>query len=146
MHRLNGGCHCGNIQFEIALTGAAATRKPRACDCDFCRKHDASYVSDPQGMLRIDVKDERDFGKYKQGNGIADFLICRNCGVLVGVAYREEGRLYATVNSRAIEGGPQFDEETPVSPKLLSEVKKVERWKENWFCDAVVNIKERVAA
>jgi len=70
--KLQGGCHCGNIQIELTLTTPAAACNPRACDCDFCRKHNASYISDSQGALRLHVKDEYDLAKYKQGNKLAD--------------------------------------------------------------------------
>jgi len=145
LHELSGGCHCGNIRFKLTLTGALAQRHPRACDCDFCRTHGASYISDPQGTLQIDVADESLLQKYKQGSGIADFLICKACGVLVGVSYQEGGRIYATVNSKAIDAGAQFAQETPVSPKLLATSKKLERWQENWFHDVVLNVNRRIA-
>ncbi|HSY25890.1 MAG TPA: hypothetical protein VK832_00140 [Burkholderiaceae bacterium] len=145
-YKLNGGCHCGNVRVELTLTGAPAACIPRVCDCDFCRKHGASYISDPQGTLQIDVKEERDFGKYKQGSGVSDCLICRQCGVLVGFSYREEGRLYATINRRVVEGEPLFGAEISVSPKLLSEGKKTERWKEKWFREVAVHVHHRVPA
>jgi hypothetical protein len=134
-----GGCHCGNIAFEVEFTGKPDSYNPRVCDCDFCRKHAASYVSDPQGSLLIHIKDERNLGKYRQGSGIADFLLCRNCGVLVGVTFQTDGRLYATVNSKSIDGGPHFGEETPVSPSMLSDSEKTERWKDIWFGNVSIN-------
>lgn len=137
---LSGGCHCGNVHLEITLTAATSMQSPRACDCDFCRKHGAAYVSDPQGKLRIDVRNENDFGKYKQGSGISDCLICRNCGVLIGFSYQEDDQLYVVINSKAIDGQLQFGTETPVSPKLLDATKKSERWKQIWFRDVVVNL------
>src|SRR5437762_851279 len=64
---LKGGCHCGNISIEMTLTQTAASYIPRACDCDFCRKHSAAYVSDPKGSLSIKVKDNDALGAYRQG-------------------------------------------------------------------------------
>lgn len=144
-HTLNGGCHCGNIRVEVSLADVPAASHPRVCDCDFCRKHDASYISDPQGALRIDIADERELGRYRQGDGIADFLICRHCGVLVAVSYQENGEIYATVNRKTLDGASRFGEETAVSPKLLSGAKKTERWKQNWFRKVIVNVKQRAS-
>jgi hypothetical protein len=138
MHELKGGCHCGNIYVEVVLPRAPSTYNPRACDCDFCRKHGASYISDPQGSVRIQVKDPQQLGKYRQGSGIAECLICRNCGVLVGVVYEAGGRLYAGINSKVIDGTPGFAAEVPVSPKYLSDDKKVVRWKDLWFADVCI--------
>ncbi|MGH8402005.1 MAG: GFA family protein, partial [Gammaproteobacteria bacterium] len=133
MHKINGGCHCGNILVELELAHAPENYNPRACDCDFCRKHSAAYVSDPQGSLSCRINDERYCGWYRQGSGIAEFLICTHCGVLVAVLYRNDGQLHAAVNAKAINGGKGFGMEQSVSPKTLSASEKVTRWQEFWF-------------
>jgi hypothetical protein len=141
MHKVNGGCHCGNIRLHIEFARAPDTYNPRACDCEFCRKHGASYVSDAQGSLLIRIKDERDVGRYRQGSGLADCLLCRNCGVVVGALYRRDGRVYATVNAKVVDTGVNFGAEQPVSPKRLSDSEKVERWLDIWFSNvSVVNV------
>ncbi|PRC94664.1 GFA family protein [Solimicrobium silvestre] len=139
-HNLNGQCYCGNIQLEVGLTSAPLAYEPRACDCDFCRKHGASYISDPQGFLRIHVNDEHNFGKYRQGSEVADFLLCRNCGVLVAVTFQSEGQLYATLNSKVIDGEAHFGMEKTASPKMLAENQKTERWKKLWFSNVSICI------
>ncbi|MHB8406154.1 MAG: GFA family protein [Gammaproteobacteria bacterium] len=133
MHSASGGCHCGNIRVELELARAPDSYHPRACDCDFCRQHNAAYVSDPQGSLVIRIKDQRLSGRYRQGSGQAEFLFCGNCGVLVGVLYRHDGRVYAAVNAKAVEGGKSFGAEQPVSPKTLSASEKARRWQDIWF-------------
>jgi hypothetical protein len=141
MHKVNGGCHCGNIRVDIELARVPGTYIPRACDCDFCRKHGASYVSDPQGSLLIRIRDERQSGSYRQGSGLAEFLHCRNCGVLVGALYRSDGRLYAAVNAQAVDARVPFGAEQPVSPKKLSDSEKMGRWQDVWFSNvSVVNV------
>jgi hypothetical protein len=57
MHRLHASCHCQNIVLELELTRPPETYAPRACDCDFCTKHGATYLSDPGGTLAIRVTD-----------------------------------------------------------------------------------------
>jgi hypothetical protein len=136
MHQLSGGCHCGNIAVELELPRSPATYHPRACDCEFCRKHGAAYVSDPKGALRIRIRDERDAGRYTQGSGMAKLLLCRNCGVLAAALYAEHGRLYASVNARILDTrAVQFAAAQPVSPQTLSEREKVQRWQDIWFSD-----------
>ncbi|MBD5804112.1 hypothetical protein AZOA_35550 [Azoarcus sp. Aa7] len=137
-HSLRGGCHCGAIRVELELTRAPADYTPRACDCSFCRKHGAAYLSDPAGRLHIAVRDQAALGRYRQGNALAEFLFCKTCGVLVGVAYAEGGCLYATVNSRVIEGDPGFPNATAVSPQTLGADEKVARWKAVWFADVTL--------
>lgn len=131
MYTMSGGCHCGNIRIELVLTRAPADYAPRECDCEFCRKHRAAYVSDPHGSLLVRVRDEGQSSHYRHGSGQAEMLLCRTCGVLVGALYRDGARLYAAVNARAT--GAQFGAPQPVSPRTLSDDEKVRRWKELWF-------------
>jgi hypothetical protein len=130
---VKGGCHCGNIVMHMELPRAAGTYRPRACDCDFCRKHGAAYVSDPHGAVRILIKDEHGSGRYRQGSELADFLHCRNCGVLVAALYENAGRLYAAVNATAVAPAVEFAEQIPISPKTLSGAEKTQRWQDHWF-------------
>ena len=133
MHRLNGGCHCGSIRLEIELPNTPETYSPRVCDCDFCRKHGAEYVTDPDGSLVIRLQNEHMLNRYRQGAEIADCLVCATCGVLVAIHYQDEGQSFAAANSRAVDGNVRFGESIPVSPKVLSASEKVERWKRLWF-------------
>ncbi len=68
---LSGGCHCSNIQIDLSLSGAPGDYAPGSCDCDFCRKHGASYVSDANGSLRIRIERAADSAYYRQGSGQA---------------------------------------------------------------------------
>jgi hypothetical protein len=77
-------------------------------------------------------------GKYRQGQEIADCLFCTNCGVLLGIAYQNDGQLFATVNSQIIEGETDFGEKISVSPKTLAATEKAARWKSNWFPNVTV--------
>ncbi|HJV24337.1 MAG TPA: aldehyde-activating protein [Aromatoleum sp.] len=138
-HSLKGGCHCGGLRIELDLPRPPGSYAPRACDCDFCRKHGAAYLSDPGGRLRIHARAEA-LGRYRQGSGRAEFLYCKDCAVLVGVAYEEDGQMYATVNSRVVEGDAPFAEARSVSPQTLSADQKVARWKEVWFSDVELHI------
>jgi len=135
MHKANGGCHCGNIRVDLELTRAPNTYTPRACDCDFCRKHGAAYVSDAGGSVLISIKDPGNSGTYRQGSGQAEFLLCKSCGVLVGVLHRVEKRLYATINVNAADVRADFGTEQPASPKSLSAHEKAQRWQEIWFAN-----------
>jgi hypothetical protein len=60
MLEFKGGCHCGNVKERYRTAIAPEHAKPRACQCSFCRKHNARMVSDPKGRLEIRVVDERD--------------------------------------------------------------------------------------
>lgn len=133
MHPLTGSCHCGNIRVELTLSREPTEYTPRACDCDFCRKHGAAYLSDADGSLSIHVEAMERLQRYRQGSGIAQMLVCGHCGVLVGGLYAEDDVCYAAVNVRIIDGGANFAASQPASPQALPDAGKIERWKRLWF-------------
>jgi len=135
MPSVKGGCYCGNILIQLELANEPGQYNPRACDCSFCRKHGAAYLSDPQGSLRLQIQDPNHSTRYRQGNELADMLLCTRCGVLIGALYREAGRVYATVNVKTIEDAERFGSEQTASPKTLSPEDKVARWKRLWFAN-----------
>jgi len=122
----------------MEVAGKPASYNPRACDCDFCLKHAASYVSDPGGKLIIMVENEANLSRCRQGSGIADFLVCKICGVLVGVCHGEHERLYAAINSKTVENAADFGPETAASPKTLNDQDRVQRWKNSWFSNVSI--------
>lgn len=128
-----GGCHCGNLRWRFETTRTTGDYAPRACDCDFCSRHRAAWVSDPQGALRIDVHHATGLQRYRQGSRQADFLVCRTCGVLVAVAaLTGDGRLLGAVNHHAFDQRDGFAGETAVSPRMLAADAKLERWTHLW--------------
>jgi len=143
METVSGGCHCGNIRVQAQLTRTAAAYHPRACDCSFCRKHGAAWLSDPQGTLHIALRDERDVSRYRQGSGTAELLLCRRCGVLVAALLSEDAGRYAAVNSCALEGGVPFGAPQAVSPQSLSGGEKVKRWQTLWFSNVSIDSAQR---
>ena len=128
-----GGCHCGNLRFHLQTTKALAEFSPRACDCDFCTRHRAAWVSDRLGALRIHARDAEGLHRYRQGSGQAEFLCCAACAVLVAVVARsEDGRLLGAVNRNAFDGREDFAPEKTVSPQTLAADVKLARWTELW--------------
>jgi hypothetical protein len=132
---LAGGCHCGNIAARAELTSAPQQCQPRACDCEFCRKHGAAWWSDPRGSLHIHIADEADSGRYRQGAGLAEMLLCRRCGVLVAALWQgsQASALYGVVNVTVLDARSEFPAAQPVSPQQLAPEAKVSRWQSIWF-------------
>jgi len=142
MIQFEGACHCGAITLHVQLAGHPAAYIPRACDCDFCSKHGASYLSDPQGSVRITVSEYGQLNRYRQGSQTAEFLLCAHCGVLLGVQYQENGLLYLSINSRALADNQQFPPPQSASPRLLSVQEKTQRWKTLWFRNCTLQLPE----
>ena len=82
-----GSCFCKNISFVMELTQPLNQYNPRECNCDFCQKHGSAAISDKDGTLDIKIKDLQLLSKFWQGSNLAEFLICKICGVFVAVCY-----------------------------------------------------------
>ena len=140
MHKYSkmGGCHCGNISVKFNTNISGSQLEPRACDCDFCRKHGASYISDCNGSLEAQIKDQNEIICYTQGSGTAQFIICQSCGVLAFVSYRCSKSIYAALNARILDDVYAFKKSVIVSPRKLSKDEKISRWREAWIPDVTV--------
>lgn len=132
---LAGGCHCGKVRVELTTAMRTEEFRPRACDCSFCTKHGAAYVSDPAGRLRIVASGG--LADYRQGSGTARMLLCRSCGVLVAAVLEEDGRRYGTVNAKCLDG-VAFGEPQAVSPQTLAVDDRKARWTRLWTPDVEI--------
>lgn len=103
-----GGCHCGNLTFEMHSARPPEELPLRTCGCSFCRAHGGLYTSDPEGFVRFAVGDPARLSRYRFGHRTADFLICRDCGVFLGAVMSEGERACAVVNVRACEAPDRF--------------------------------------
>ncbi len=131
-------CHCGGLRIEFSTGKNPADLVPRACDCSFCRKHGATYVSDPAGQLTVSSH-QAALRKYRQGSDTADFLLCGRCGVLVAVVYEHDDRFHGAVNIGCLDGATGFRPAVPASPQALGAEEKVSRWLELWIPDVELN-------
>ena len=78
----------------------------RACQCSFCRTHDALSTSDPAGQITFVASRPESLQKYRFGLRTADFLLCRECGVYVGAIIESAGRAFGIVNVHALQETP----------------------------------------
>ncbi len=137
MTEISGSCHCGNIQVRLTLSQPPLSYNPRACDCSFCQKHGAAYISDAKGELEIQVRDPKLLSHYQQGSETADFWVCRTCGNLVAVLFANQGETYAAVNTRILDSKTLLGEPVTVSPQKLSKEEKTKRWQQVWFSKVI---------
>ncbi|HEX4456221.1 MAG TPA: hypothetical protein VH143_35410 [Kofleriaceae bacterium] len=102
-----GRCHCGAIRARLESQLHASELPVRACGCSFCAKHRPRYTSDPAGHVAIEIDTEANVSRYRFGLRLADFLICRVCGVFVA-AYEpsEPGR--AVLNLVVLDAASEF--------------------------------------
>lgn len=128
----SGGCHCGALRWTFHSERPLADFAPRACDCDFCSRQRAAWVSDAAGLL--EVRDTTGtLRRYRQGSGQADFLFCSHCGVLIGVTCTSgSGVLLGAVNRNAFDERQCLGTEVAASPRQLAPDAKLSRWSQLW--------------
>jgi hypothetical protein len=133
MATLRGGCHCGKLAIAFDTRCAPAGLHPRACDCSFCRKHGAAWLSDAAGHLEVTVGKSGALREYRQGSGHARFLLCADCGVLVAVVFGSGQDMLGAVNAACLEGAALFGAAVVVSPQALGGEAKIARWRQLWM-------------
>lgn len=133
MNDFNGQCYCGAIGFTYS------TRKPppewsiRACQCRFCRAHDALSTSDPHGRLRFETPQPRHLQRYRFAMKTADFLLCRNCGVYVGAVISTPTGAYGIINTHALLPVPDdIAAVQPISYDKEDQHGRIARREERW--------------
>lgn len=132
---LHGGCHCETVKIEFIAHGTIFSMPPRACDCSFCQKQGAAYLSDANGALAIVCNKPEDLVFYRQGSENARFLMCAHCGILVAVTFSRDATVYGAVNALCLDTFAQFPAPEPSSPQLLSAEEKISRWTTLWMAD-----------
>jgi hypothetical protein len=130
-HALAGGCHCGRVRVTLETARTFEELVPRACDCAFCRKHGAAWLSDPLGQLHVETQEARGLRAYRQGSENADMLLCVRCGVLVAVVFEHDDGVFGAINAACLEG-IALPASVVVSPQRLSAAEKIERWRALW--------------
>lgn len=138
MHMIQGGCHCGNISYIAKFQNEPSSYTPRVCDCKLCSSHGATYAADNNGILSIKIKNKNDVSKYKQGSRIAEFLICKICGVMIGVCYEENDSTYGAINIRSAHDYRAFGKSHPTHLTQLTDEDRIKRWKKLWFSNVKI--------
>lgn len=102
----DGRCHCGAIGFRYGTAIVPENWSIRACQCSFCRAHDALSTSDPHGSLQFTASRPELLNRYRFGLRTADFLLCRECGVYIGALISTAGGQFGIINTHALIAPP----------------------------------------
>jgi len=103
--KIRGACHCGTVQFEVALTDGLATA--RRCTCSYCRMRGAIAVSAELGGLTI-LAGEQALARYTFNTGAAQHFFCAKCGIYTHHQRRSNPNQYG-INVACLEGLSPFD-------------------------------------
>jgi hypothetical protein len=72
-----GGCHCGNVRFEVE---APANIKATRCNCSICSMSGFLHLFVAHKSFRL-LSGENSLSTYTFNTGVAQHTFCSNCGV-----------------------------------------------------------------
>jgi hypothetical protein len=130
-----GSCHCGAVALAFETSRPL---RPRACQCRFCRKHNARTVSDPEGRAEIRLAIPLEAATYRFASRQAAYLVCPRCGVYLGATIATDEGSFATLNLNAFDDPhPELAAE-PVSYDGQQPGEKLERRMRLWTPATIV--------
>ena len=128
-----GRCHCGAIGYQYTCATPPMEWAIRACQCRFCRAHDALSTSDPAGTIAFEAPDPELLQRYRFGLRTADFLLCRRCGVYIGAVIDTPKGRFGIINTHALsDPQPTMAAREPVSYDGEDTGGRVARREERW--------------
>ena len=138
-----GQCHCGKVKASFETEKEPKELGVRTCQCEFCRRHGAVNISDPEGEVVIEGSPD-DLIRYRFGLRTADFLICRDCGAYVAAVIGKAPDIRSTINVVGLRMEAFLDiEETPMQygSETTEEriARRFQRWTPTRFADAELN-------
>jgi len=102
----DGSCYCGAIGFRYHTATPPSAWSIRACQCRFCRAHDALSTSDPGGSLEFAAQNPQLLQRFRFALKTADFLLCRECGVYIGAVIETPNGSFGIINTHALNDTP----------------------------------------
>jgi hypothetical protein len=96
----HGGCHCGQVRFEVL---APAHLQVDDCNCSMCSRTGYLHLIVPRDRFRL-LSGADALTTYTFNTGTAKHLFCRHCGIKSFYVPRShpDG---ISVNARCIESG-----------------------------------------
>lgn len=101
-----GACNCGAVGYRYTTNVPPSEWSVRACQCSYCREHDASYTSDPGGSVEL-VAAPGAVERQRFATQLTDFVICKRCGDLVAAIAATDHGQRAAVNIRLLRDPPR---------------------------------------
>ncbi len=96
LHR--GGCHCGDVAFEVE---APAELTVQECNCSICSMTGFLHLIVPASRFRL-LRGAGSLESYTFNTGVARHLFCRRCGIKSFYVPRSNPDGYS-VNARCLD-------------------------------------------
>ena len=133
MPAFHASCHCGNLKAEFETRLRPEELTLRACQCSFCRKHQARTTTDKAGTVRIRVSDPELLSRYQWNLRTAEFLVCKRCGNYLGCASPAGDGWVASLNVNLFTEAAQLAQPAvEVSYDAETADQRRRRREENW--------------
>jgi hypothetical protein len=129
----DGSCHCGAIGLSVRSDRVPSEQVLGACQCSFCRKHNARAFSDPKSDVTLTVNDRDALQLYTFGLRTSEQVLCRRCGVYVAMILTDQDRVWSVVNVDALDDRALFTREPEPRDFSTEDVaSRIERRKARW--------------
>ena len=128
-----GQCHCGAIGVELMSDRPPDEQALGACQCSFCRKHNARAFSDPKARVMVIATDPDELQRYTFGLKTSEQIICRRCGVYLAMILIDGDRAWSVINVDALDDRALFTR-MPEARDYSAEDResRIERRKARW--------------
>src|SRR5712692_4498258 len=125
MMKHSGSCHCGAIRVELRSERQPQEQVIGACQCSFCRKHNARTFSDPNAFVTLTAHEPEHLRRYEFGLKTSEQIICGRCGVYVAMTIIDAERVLSVINIDVLDDRASFDREP--QPRDYSAEDRAER-------------------
>ena len=106
-----GQCHCGAICVQLISDKRPSDQVLGACQCSFCRKHNARAFSDPGAQVILTATDREQLQLYTFGLKTSKQVICRQCGVYVAMILMDGDQVWSVINIDTLDDRALFTRE-----------------------------------
>ncbi len=77
MTKLQGGCHCGRVRFEVTCDADILADE---CNCSICRMSGYLHLLVAKDEFKL-LQGQDALETYRFNSGIAQHFFCRDCGI-----------------------------------------------------------------
>lgn len=126
-----GSCKCKKWKISVSIAEPLGNLNPRVCDCDYCKLHPSAVISDPRMTIEL-LSDSGSLIVNKNGDALASFYHCKDCGDLLAVGCQIDGHCRGAVNALLLDQKNILGEPVSIQPRLLSSAEKLSRWVKIW--------------
>lgn len=102
---------------------------PRICDCEYCQSHPSAIISDLEMIIKFTGGTPN---ILNNGDKLANFYYCFQCGDFLAVGCKLNGILRGAVNHALFGGAALFGKPVQIQPRLLRPSEKLDRWAKLW--------------